>query len=76
MKDWVAYIGRVDGENHGWLDIFRFGDWLALDHPAGGKDQTAGDMRGMTLRQVMARYGDNAEMASRFDRLDEMLGRL
>ena len=42
MKDWVAYIGQVDGENHGWRDIFHFGDWLALDHPAGGKDQTAG----------------------------------
>lgn len=42
MKAWVDYIGRVDGDNHGWRDIFHFGDWLALDHPSGGKDQTAG----------------------------------
>lgn len=42
MKAWVDYIGQVDGDNHGWRDIFHFGDWLALDHPSGGKDQTAG----------------------------------
>lgn len=39
-------------------------------------EQLPGSMLGMTLRQVMTRYGDNAEMASRFDRLDEMLGKL
>lgn len=42
MKDWVSYIGRVDGEDHGWRKVFHFGDWLALDHPAGGAQQTAG----------------------------------
>lgn len=42
MKAWVDYIGKVDRDDHGWRNIFHFGDWLALDHPSGGKDQTAG----------------------------------
>lgn len=31
MKDWIGYIRRVDGEDHGWRRAFHFGDWLALD---------------------------------------------
>ena len=42
MRSWVDYVGRVDGDNHGWRDVFHFGDWLALDHPEGGSEQVMG----------------------------------
>lgn len=42
MKSWVDYVTRVDGDNHGWRDVFHFGDWLALDHPETGSEQTLG----------------------------------
>ncbi|MCX4305674.1 MAG: family 78 glycoside hydrolase catalytic domain [Acetatifactor sp.] len=42
MSSWVDYIGRVDGDNHGWRDVFHYGDWLALDNPRGGAEQTLG----------------------------------
>lgn len=42
MKAWVDYIKGVDGDDHGWERVFHFGDWLALDHPAGGTDQCYG----------------------------------
>ncbi len=42
MRSWVDYIGRVDGDNHGWRDVFHFGDWLALDHPETGSEQVMG----------------------------------
>ena len=29
MKDWVDYIRTVDGEHHGWRQMFHYGDWLA-----------------------------------------------
>lgn len=36
MRAWVDYVARVDGDDHGWRrDVFQFGDWLALDGPAG-----------------------------------------
>ena len=28
MKDWVDYIRTVDGEHHGWRQMFHYGDWL------------------------------------------------
>ncbi len=44
MKSWVDYIRRVDGEApHNWRYAFHYGDWLALDHPAGGAEQVMGD---------------------------------
>ncbi len=44
MKSWVDYIRRVDGEApHNWRYVFHYGDWLALDHPAGGAEQVMGD---------------------------------
>lgn len=42
MKAWVDYIKMIDGENHGWREKFHYGDWLALDNPAGGVDQVLG----------------------------------
>lgn len=42
MRSWVDYISRVDGDNHGWRDVFHFGDWLALDHPETGSEQVMG----------------------------------
>ncbi|MCM1122615.1 MAG: glycoside hydrolase family 78 protein [Eubacterium sp.] len=42
MRSWVDYITGVDGDNHGWRDVFHFGDWLALDHPEAGSEQTFG----------------------------------
>lgn len=44
MKSWVDYIRKVDGEApHNWRYVFHYGDWLALDHPAGGAEQVMGD---------------------------------
>ena len=42
MKGWVDYIRKVDGNNHGWRYVFHYGDWLSLDNPEGGIEQTMG----------------------------------
>lgn len=42
MKGWVEYIRSVDGENHGWREVFHYGDWLALDNPNGSADSVMG----------------------------------
>ncbi len=42
MKAWVDYITGIDGADHAWRRHFHFGDWLALDNPAGGADQVKG----------------------------------
>lgn len=42
MADWVDYISRVDGDDHGYERIFHYGDWLALDNATGKKDECAG----------------------------------
>ena len=42
MKSWVDYIRKVDGAGHGWRYASHYGDWLALDHPKGGAEQTLG----------------------------------
>ena len=42
MKAWVDYIRREDGEDRGYARHFHYGDWLALDNPAGGVDQVKG----------------------------------
>lgn len=42
MKAWVEYIRKEDGNDHRWRKVFHYGDWLALDHPAGGAEQTFG----------------------------------
>lgn len=42
MRNWVDYISRVDGDNHGWRSVFHYGDWLALDNPSGKTDEVMG----------------------------------
>lgn len=42
MRSWVDYVSVVDGKDHGWRNVFHFGDWLALDHPEGGSEQCMG----------------------------------
>ncbi|MCM1026284.1 MAG: glycoside hydrolase family 78 protein [Roseburia sp.] len=42
MRSWVDYITEVDGDYHGWRYVFHYGDWLALDNPKGGAEQTLG----------------------------------
>lgn len=42
MKSWVDYVRRLDGDDHAWRKHFHFGDWLALDNPAGGAEQMLG----------------------------------
>ena len=42
MKAWVDWVERTDGTDHGYARNFHYGDWLALDNPAGGVDQVKG----------------------------------
>lgn len=42
MKSWVEYIRKVDGDDHGWREVYHYGDWLALDNPQGGAEQVLG----------------------------------
>ncbi len=42
MKNWVEYIRRIDGKDHGWRRNRQYGDWLALDGFYGGAQETAG----------------------------------
>lgn len=42
MKAWISYIQRIDGNHHGWREVFQYGDWLALDSPYPGESQTHG----------------------------------
>lgn len=42
MKSWVDYVRKVDGDDHGWRYVFHYGDWLALDNPRGGVEETMG----------------------------------
>ena len=42
MVAWLAYIQKIDGDNHGWRNVFHYGDWLALDAPCRGVSQTRG----------------------------------
>lgn len=82
MKAWVDHIGKVDGDHHGWRDIFHFGDWLALDHPSGGKDQTAGGteegfiadvyyLNDAGILEKTAKLLDRPEEAERYGKLKE-----
>lgn len=50
MKAWVDYIRKVDGEHHGWRNLFHYGDWLALDRP-GAKE---GNVYGATDEAYIA----------------------
>ena len=41
MKAWVDFMRRTEGEDHGYLKKFHYGDWLALDGD-GGVDSVKG----------------------------------
>ena len=41
MKAWVDFMKRTEGEDHGYLKKFHYGDWLALDGD-GGVDSVKG----------------------------------
>ena len=42
MRAWVDYVRGVDGDHHGWRDVFHYGDWLALDNMNGDAEQVMG----------------------------------
>ena len=42
MRAWVEYIRRTDGGDHHWREVYTYGDWLALDSPYPGENQTRG----------------------------------
>ena len=42
MKAWVDFMQIQDGDDHAWRKHRHYGDWLALDHPSGGKNEARG----------------------------------
>lgn len=42
MKAWVDYIRRIDGDHHGWRQVFHYGDWLALDRTGAAANSVYG----------------------------------
>jgi alpha-L-rhamnosidase len=42
MHDWVDWIHRTDGDNHGWEKVWHYGDWLALNSTDTGSDRVFG----------------------------------
>ena len=56
MKAWVDYIQREDGNHRGWAQHFHYGDWLALDNPAGGVDQVKGGTEDAFVAYVYYMY--------------------
>ncbi len=67
MKDWVDALRRIDGDNHAWRDSFHYGDWLALDNPAGGSDQVWGGTDVGLIADVY--YAYSAELVAKAARL-------
>ncbi|WP_302419715.1 alpha-L-rhamnosidase [Blautia marasmi] len=67
MKSWVDYIQEVDGEDHGWREVFHYGDWLALDNPSGGSDQCMGGTEEGYIADIY--YANSAEIVSKAARL-------
>lgn len=63
MKAWVDYIRRVDGDDHGWRYVFHYGDWLALDNPAGGAEQVMGGTDEEFIANVY--YAASAELVAK-----------
>ena len=63
MRDWVEYIRRVDGDDHGWRRMRGFGDWLALDHPKGGAEQTLGATDEEFIASIY--YANSADIVAR-----------
>ncbi len=63
MKAWVDYIRELDGDTHAWRDHFHYGDWLALDNPAGGVDQVKGGTEDAYIADVY--YMNSAEIVAK-----------
>ena len=63
MKAWVDYIHDVEVNKGGWGNQFHFGDWLALDNPAGGVDQVKGGTEDAFIAYVY--YYFSADIVSR-----------
>ena len=67
MKDWVDYIRKVDGDDHGWRHVFHYGDWLALDHPNMSAEQVLGGTDEEFIANVY--YAASAELVSKAARV-------
>lgn len=63
MKGWVDWITRRDGDDHAYGKGFHFGDWLALDNPAGGVDQIKGGTEDAFVAYVY--YYHSADIVAR-----------
>ena len=63
MKAWVDYIGVIDGDNHGWRKAWHYGDWVALDNPKGGAEQTEGATDAAFIADVY--YANSADIVAR-----------
>lgn len=56
MKAWVDYIRREDGDDRGYARHWHYGDWVALDNPAGGVDQVKGGTEDAFIAYVYYMY--------------------
>ena len=56
MEAWVDYIRREDGDHRGWGQHFHYGDWVALDHPTGLKDEVRGGTEDAFIAYVYYMY--------------------
>ena len=56
MKAWVDWLRRLDGEDRGWGRHFHYGDWVALDNPAGGTEQVKGGTEDAFIAYVYYMY--------------------
>ena len=63
MKAWVDYIRKIDGNHHGWRQVFHYGDWLALDRVGAA----AGNLYGATDEGYIADiyYAASAELTAK-----------
>ena len=63
MKAWVDYIRREDGDDRGYARHWHYGDWVALDNPAGGVDQVKGGTEDAFIAYVYYMY--SAQLTAR-----------
>lgn len=67
MKAWVDYISKTDEGTGKWRDHFHWGDWLALDNPAGGDSQVFGGTDAGFIADVY--YMNSAEIVAKTAKL-------
>lgn len=71
MRNWVDYITKVDGDDHGWRRHIHYGDWLALDAP-NPKERHGGTDVGYVADAMYYRCAQIvAQVAEILDRADE-----